>query len=127
MLVIRGARLFDGLTASAGRPAVLVEDGRIVDVDLSGAPPPAHATVVDLGAVTLLPGLVDAHVHLAFDPTRDLVTAMRRDDDPTLLERMRGNARRALYGPALLKVSPAANWGDRVVLAGAVGRSSQRS
>lgn len=94
--VIRGARLFDGLTAQAGRPSVLVKGRRIVDVDLTGAEPPAHAHIVDLGEVTLLPGLVDAHIHLGFDPTGDPVHQMLCADEATLLDRMRCNARQAL-------------------------------
>jgi imidazolonepropionase-like amidohydrolase len=52
--------------------------------------------VVDLGDVTLLPGLIDAHVHLGFDAGRDPVAQMRSDSDATLLLRMRLAARRAL-------------------------------
>jgi imidazolonepropionase-like amidohydrolase len=59
--MIRGARLFDGAALRQGRGVgVLVGDGRITNVDLSGAAPPDGAHVVELGDVTLLPGLVDA-------------------------------------------------------------------
>ncbi len=47
--------------------ALLVEQGRISRVGTEvGAPPGAE--VLDLGDVTLLPGLIDAHVHLLGDP-----------------------------------------------------------
>jgi imidazolonepropionase-like amidohydrolase len=64
---IRGARLFDGLAMRRGRPTVFVQSGRITDIDFTGAKPPAEARIVDLGDVTLLPGLVDRHQHLVFD------------------------------------------------------------
>src|SRR5713226_4104693 len=43
--------------------ALLVEDGRILDV----VPPhqlPAHVSVKDFGEAAILPGLVDSHVHI---------------------------------------------------------------
>jgi len=52
--------------------------------------------VVDLGDVTLLPGLIDAHVHLGFDASTSPVARMRSDSDATLLLRMRLAAQRAL-------------------------------
>src|SRR5205085_8737196 len=42
--------------------------GRIARIGPAGASPPEGATVVDLAGRTLLPGLVDAHVHVtSFD------------------------------------------------------------
>jgi imidazolonepropionase-like amidohydrolase len=75
---------------------VLVEDGRIVTVDRSGAAAPPHAEVVELADATLLPGLVDAHVHLAFEPTGHPLVDVLGVDDEVLLSRMRSNAARAL-------------------------------
>ena len=46
--------------------AILVRGERIVDVRDAAAAPPAGAQVKDLPGVTLLPGLIDAHVHLAW-------------------------------------------------------------
>jgi imidazolonepropionase-like amidohydrolase len=48
-------------------PAILIRDGKIVDVT-SGDPESlrVQATVIDLGDMYLLPGLIDAHVHLAW-------------------------------------------------------------
>src|SRR5215212_3332237 len=67
LLALMAQALFDGVAVLRGRVMVLVEDGRIVAVDRSGAAPPPHAEIVELTDATLLPGLVDAHVHLAFD------------------------------------------------------------
>jgi len=97
MLAIRAAGLFDGRAVVRGRVTVLVADGRIVDVDPSGADPPAGAQPVELAGATLVPGLIDAHVHLVFEPTcADVVDDMRTAGDAALLARARTNAARAL-------------------------------
>jgi imidazolonepropionase-like amidohydrolase len=66
-LLIRNARLIDG-TGAPPRPAVgiLVRDGRIAAVapDLTAPGTP----VLDAGGATVLPGLIDAHVHLGVVP-----------------------------------------------------------
>jgi imidazolonepropionase-like amidohydrolase len=47
---------------------VIVEKGRIVRIE-PGATAPAGAIVVDMRSRTVLPGLIDAHVHLAYEPS----------------------------------------------------------
>jgi imidazolonepropionase-like amidohydrolase len=114
MLALRAARLFDGHHARLiERPLVLIEDGRIAAVDQGAAAPPAGAAVVDLGDVTLLPGLIDVHVHLGFDAGPDPVARMQADDDLTLLLRMRLAARRALAAG----ITTVRDLGDRNYLA----------
>lgn len=62
---IRAGRLIDPESATATANAViLVEGGKIRAVGTNVAVP-AGAEVIDLGALTVLPGLVDAHNHLA--------------------------------------------------------------
>jgi len=53
---------------------VLVEGDRIVEVG-SGVKHPAGAEIIDLGDCTLMPGMIDAHVHLFLHPgAEDLQT-----------------------------------------------------
>src|ERR1700685_3768934 len=59
--VIRGARIFDGERLQNAGP-VLLADGIIAGVG-PGLRVPAHAEVIDGGGRTLLPGLIDCHVH----------------------------------------------------------------
>ncbi len=74
LLAVRAGRLFDGWRC-LGPSTVLIDGDRIIDVDTTGATPPARAAVTDLRSdVCLLPGLIDAHVHLAFDASADAVT-----------------------------------------------------
>jgi len=71
MKAYRAARVIDGISEQplADR-AVLVDDGRIVAVESVRAIP-STAEVVDLGDVTLLPGLIDVHVHLVWNASRE--------------------------------------------------------
>jgi len=62
---ITAARLLDVRTGQLHSPGlVVVHEGRITQV---GGAAPAGATRIDLGDATLLPGFIDAHVHLTFD------------------------------------------------------------
>ena len=56
----------------------------------------SDAGLFDLGDVTVLPGLIDVHQHLAFDASTNPVAQLEADDDATLLLRMRLAAQRAL-------------------------------
>jgi imidazolonepropionase-like amidohydrolase len=68
MLVLRGATLIDGTGAPPLRDATLVvQDGRVESITTgAGGPWPASHEVIDLTGLTLLPGLIDCHDHLAF-------------------------------------------------------------
>ena len=62
-LLLTGATIIDGLGADPlPRGSVLVEGDRIADV--GAADGPHDADLVDLSGLTLLPGLIDAHVHI---------------------------------------------------------------
>lgn len=63
--VIKAGRLIDPETGSAAaNQMIAVQDGRIVAIGPNVAAPP-KAEVIDLSAYSVLPGLVDAHNHLA--------------------------------------------------------------
>ncbi|MFD9962067.1 amidohydrolase family protein [Amycolatopsis sp. NPDC058986] len=96
---LRAARLFDGAALHHGSPLVVIREGSVVAVDLSGAHPAHDLPVVDLGEATLLPGLVDAHTHLGFEPGALDPRPLRADDveaREALAARMRRHAEQAL-------------------------------
>jgi imidazolonepropionase-like amidohydrolase len=74
-LVLHAARLLDIKNGRIVKPGeVLVQAERIVEAGTS-VKRPAGAEVIDLGDRTLLPGLIDAHVHLFLHPgAEDLQT-----------------------------------------------------
>ena len=61
-VVLRAARVLDGRGGVLTSVDIVVAGGRIERVGPRGAVP-AGARLVDLGARTLLPGLIDAHTH----------------------------------------------------------------
>ena len=62
-IVFKNARVFDGSTAECDEGMfVLVADGRIQEVSQSPLPAP-RAQAIDAAGRTLMPGLIDAHVH----------------------------------------------------------------
>ena len=74
-VVLHAARLLDIESGKMTTPGeVLVQDDRIVEVG-SSVKRPQGAEVIDLGDTTLLPGLIDVHVHLFLHPgAEDLQT-----------------------------------------------------
>ena len=76
---------------------VVIEDGTIVGVG-SDDKAPEHRTVIDLPGATLLPGLVDTHVHLAFDASAEPVANLARREDGEVVEAMARAGQAALRG-----------------------------
>ena len=65
-LWLTGARLLDGTGGPVREEAaVLIEDGVIRRVGRAAEPCPDGAALLDLGQRMLMPGLIDAHTHLA--------------------------------------------------------------
>src|SRR5882757_1162625 len=64
VVAIRAAQMFDARTGSlASNPVVLIKGDRITDVG-ANLQIPAGARVIDLGSATMMPGMIDAHVHV---------------------------------------------------------------
>jgi imidazolonepropionase-like amidohydrolase len=103
-------RVFDG-QRMVGRATVVVEDGRITALETQDVP-----DATDLGDVTLLPGLIDAHVHLCLDEDPDIIPTMELDDEALLL-RMQAAAAKTLAAG----VTTVRDLGDRSFLALEVG------
>jgi imidazolonepropionase-like amidohydrolase len=74
-IILRAARLLDIKNGRIVKPGeILIQDERIVEAGTS-VKHPAGAEIIDLGDRTLLPGLIDAHIHLFLHPgAEDLQT-----------------------------------------------------
>jgi imidazolonepropionase-like amidohydrolase len=97
-IVVEADRLFDGTGAAVvERPAVLIRDGRIEAVG------PRHelgevgdAERVEYTGCTILPGLIDCHVHLVFSAGPTPLADLLAENDQQLLLRATHNTQVAL-------------------------------
>ncbi len=106
--------MFDGRGANlVERPAILVEGASIARVTVEGDPSlPPNVETIDLPGHTLMPGLIDGHVHLVFDGGPDPVASLRTETDEHALLRM------AIHAGSMLDagITTARDLGDRTFL-----------
>ncbi|WP_158057146.1 metal-dependent hydrolase family protein [Halorussus halophilus] len=94
MLVLRGGTVVDADGARAAD--VVVEDGMVTKVTARGdSTAPESADVVDADGQYVVPGLIDAHVHLMADGRADL-SSTKDDSEATLAYRAAANLEAAL-------------------------------
>jgi imidazolonepropionase-like amidohydrolase len=79
-IVLHAARLLDGTGGAMSDVDVVVQHGRITSVAPHGATP-RGARLVELGSRTLLPGLIDVHVHPTWYFNRQRRLHTSRDGD----------------------------------------------
>jgi imidazolonepropionase-like amidohydrolase len=81
--VVKAARLFDGKGDATVAGAVVVVEGSMIKAVGAGLSVPPGAEVIDLGDATLLPGFIDAHVHLTGESGdnwyKDAIEGLRRN------------------------------------------------
>ena len=80
-IAIHCGTLIDGLSDTAlSDRLVVIRDGRFAELHPSGASVPRSIPMLDLGEYTCLPGLIDAHTHIAgyADDSSDLTIYYRR-------------------------------------------------
>ena len=69
--IIVGNLVPDAATGPTGPAVILVENGRIKEIAKGSNNPFQADSVIDLSTKTLVPGLIDLHVHLTGDPGDD--------------------------------------------------------
>src|SRR5262245_6617829 len=92
-VVLHGAGLLDVENARIVRPGeVLINGDRITEVG-TAVTHPGGAEVIDLGNRTLLPGLIDAHIHLFLHPgAEDLQTVEESVPQRTIMATLAAQA-----------------------------------
>ena len=97
-IVLKAAHLFDSVSGTLRAGGVIVVQGNKIQSLGAAAPPPPDAQVIDLGDATLLPGFIDAHVHLSAESGPNWYLDFYHS-------LMRFPAEQALYGAHYAKVT----------------------
>lgn len=133
-LTIVGGRVVDVVNGRIGDPvSIVIENARIRAI--ARVDEPVEGPTLDATGRFVVPGLIDAHVHLAFDGSSDPTGRVRLSENVELLELASRNARAALdagittvrdLGAPLATIVALARaidagerWGPDVVFAGA--------
>lgn len=95
--ILANARIIDGKGAEWAGAYVVLDDGKIAEIgQQKDAPDGGDHEVVDLGGKTLMPGVIDCHVHLSIDGAADALSEALADTDSVAVIRMIRNAERTL-------------------------------
>lgn len=70
-VILAGNLITNAADGSMGPATITIKDGRITSVTPGLQRPADDAEVIDLSQLTVLPGLIDTHVHLSGDPGGD--------------------------------------------------------
>ena len=98
-IALRAARMIDGKSDTPTKNAVILIDGEKISAVGAGLAIPAGARIIDLGNVTLLPGLIDVHTHLLSEMNGENVSL--QDVEMLKIVATQSTAERALLGAKL--------------------------
>ncbi len=92
-IVLHAARMLDVESGKIVMPGEVLVQGERISEAGTKVSRPAGAEVIDLGDVTLMPGLIDAHVHLFLHPgSEDLQTVEESVPERTILATLAAKA-----------------------------------
>ena len=98
-LAIRRALVIDGTGARPGRATVVIENGCISAIGSDAQITiPKGATVIEGEGKSLLPGLIDCHVHYCLDAGPDSIRSLEQDDPTVTAVKAVAHARATLEG-----------------------------
>lgn len=97
---IQGGSIINGKGGIPIPNGLILLDGNRIEAigSRDSLPIPRDAEVIDLGTATLLPGLIDTHVHLVMNAKEDCVTSLAHKSAVESVVEAAGNARRTLRG-----------------------------
>ncbi|SDJ28466.1 Imidazolonepropionase [Ferrimonas sediminum] len=76
-ILVKNASVFDGINDTLQSDcALIIEDGIITSITDASSTPAEVDRTIDAHGYTVIPGLIDAHTHIAFSDTFDAMDAM---------------------------------------------------
>ncbi len=93
MKVLKNLNLIDGSGDFVENGMMVVEGTKIMEIGKNDTNFPANAEIVDMKGYTVLPGLIDSHVHLGGNGDPNMEIAMLKDLLPTATLKAYVNAR----------------------------------
>jgi imidazolonepropionase-like amidohydrolase len=85
-IVLHAARLFDAESGHIVSPGEVLVEGERITAAGSAVQHPSGAQVIDLGDTTLMPGFIDAHVHMFLHPgAEDMQTIQESEAQRVIL------------------------------------------
>lgn len=124
-LVLRGARVWDGTTDDLRPHDLVCRHGRVAEMLPAGSARFSDDDVaLDLDGATVVPGLVDAHVHLVWSGGTDPVSLVDREGEQLTLLRAAGHARDQLRAGITTVRDLGSNWDIAIHVARAIDRGA---
>jgi imidazolonepropionase-like amidohydrolase len=114
VFAIRASHAFDGEDFRAGGATVLVDDAGIVGVEPVRYEPPSDCELLDYGDATVLPGLIDTHVHLVGD-SRVMALERLAEYSPEEIDTVVVEALRGQLAAGVTTVRDLGDWHFKVV------------
>ena len=113
-LLLTNARVLDGVGGEIERASVRLADGRVTEVS-SDATPGSGFESIDLSGKTLMPALVDAHIHLS---SYEMLPPLLRGEEPradAVHYFELANSARSLVGMGILTVRDVGSMDDHAL------------
>ncbi|MFK5584652.1 metal-dependent hydrolase family protein [Serinicoccus sp. LYQ131] len=122
-LVVRHAQVWDGESTDLRAHDVLCEDGLVRSLEPAGSIRPGpQDTVLEADGAALLPGLVDAHVHLVWSGGSDPAAVVDEDGEQLTAIRAAANAGAHVRAGVTTVADLGSNWDVAISVARAAER-----
>lgn len=119
IICLRGGNVWDGVSPGLAPADVWIQGGRIAG---TGNQPLKPDRVIDVSSMTVLPGLIDAHVHLVWSGTADPVRLLADEGEQLGLLRAAAHAQRQLGAGITTVRDLGSSWDAAIAVARAVDR-----
>jgi imidazolonepropionase-like amidohydrolase len=122
--LLRRGQVWNGLDSDYRRTDIVLDSGTIAELVPAGTyRPSSDDTVFELDEAFVLPGLIDAHVHLVWGGSSDPVGVVDAEGEQFTVIRAAVNAQRQLCAGVTTLRDLGSNWDISVTIGNAIDRS----